>query len=99
MGTHMKQTIFDDQTSKALKKWTKAAKKKQKTPPHSPRTFGANTGFADTASPVNQYPQINTDAKSVTTSQKSQPSIELSAVEDDGTRTPLTNSLTVPNLL
>lgn len=29
MGSHMKRSIFDEQTSKALKNWHKAAKKKQ----------------------------------------------------------------------
>ncbi|XP_074300094.1 MLO-like protein 9 [Silene latifolia] len=37
MGSHMKKTIFDEQTTKALKKWHKDVKKKQedsdKTPP------------------------------------------------------------------
>ncbi|XP_058180584.1 MLO-like protein 10 isoform X2 [Rhododendron vialii] len=40
MGSHMKKSIFDQQTSKALKNWHKAAKKKQdkgggKSPVHS----------------------------------------------------------------
>ncbi|KAI8541036.1 hypothetical protein RHMOL_Rhmol08G0031200 [Rhododendron molle] len=40
MGSHMKKSIFDQQTSKALKNWHKAAKKKQgkgggKSPAHS----------------------------------------------------------------
>ncbi|CAN6481538.1 unnamed protein product [Victoria cruziana] len=32
MGSHMKKTIFDEQTSKALMKWQQAAKKKQEKP-------------------------------------------------------------------
>lgn len=40
MGSHMKKSIFDQQTSKALKNWHKAAKKNQdkgggKSPAHS----------------------------------------------------------------
>lgn len=30
MGSHMKKTIFEEQTAKALKKWQKAAKDKRK---------------------------------------------------------------------
>uniref|UniRef100_A0A5K1GKZ4 MLO-like protein n=8 Tax=Nymphaea colorata TaxID=210225 RepID=A0A5K1GKZ4_9MAGN len=32
MGSHMKRSIFDDQTSKALRKWQQAAKKKHEKP-------------------------------------------------------------------
>lgn len=30
MGTHMKKSIFEEQTSKALKKWQKAAKERKR---------------------------------------------------------------------
>lgn len=41
MGTHMKKSIFDEQTSKALKKWRMAVKKKQSKGGKSPtRTLG-----------------------------------------------------------
>ena len=45
MGSHMKKTVFDDQTSKALKKWHMAVKKKQGKGGKSPtRTlFGSPT--------------------------------------------------------
>ncbi|XP_074265714.1 MLO-like protein 10 [Silene latifolia] len=41
MGSHMKKVIFDEQMSKALKKWQKAAKKKQSANDKTPiRTLG-----------------------------------------------------------
>ncbi|KAK9713410.1 hypothetical protein RND81_06G025400 [Saponaria officinalis] len=44
MGSNMKKTIFDEQTSKALKKWHKAVKKKQDESDKSPQTIvGANS--------------------------------------------------------
>lgn len=43
MGSNMKKTIFDEQTSKALKKWHMAVKKKQGRGGKSPtRTLGGN---------------------------------------------------------
>lgn len=43
MGSHMKTTIFDEQTSKALKKWHMAVKKKPGLGGKSPtRTLGGN---------------------------------------------------------
>lgn len=43
MGSHMKKTIFDEQTSKALKKWHMAVKKKPGRGGKSPtRTLGGN---------------------------------------------------------
>lgn len=38
MGTHMKRSIFDEQTSKALKKWHQAVKRK-----HEKRSFHASS--------------------------------------------------------
>ncbi|XP_057994317.1 MLO-like protein 10 isoform X2 [Hevea brasiliensis] len=52
MGSHMKKSIFDEQTSKALKKWHMAVKKRHKKEGKSPtRTFGG-TGSASPASTV-----------------------------------------------
>ncbi|KDP43787.1 hypothetical protein JCGZ_22414 [Jatropha curcas] len=49
MGSHMKKSIFDEQTSKALKKWHMAAKKKQRKGGKSPtRTLGGNSSPAST---------------------------------------------------
>lgn len=43
MGSNMKKTIFDEQTSKALKKWHMAVKKKQGRGGSTPtRTLGGN---------------------------------------------------------
>ncbi|KAG6499181.1 hypothetical protein ZIOFF_038937 [Zingiber officinale] len=39
MGTHMKKTIFDEQTSKALKQWHQAVKRK-----HEKSSHGSSTG-------------------------------------------------------
>ncbi|KAK7409854.1 hypothetical protein VNO78_00215 [Psophocarpus tetragonolobus] len=45
MGSTMKKSIFDDQTSKALKQWHKnALKKKASKGRHETRTLGANQG-------------------------------------------------------
>lgn len=44
MGSHMKKSIFDEQTSNALKRWHLAAKKKQETSNRSPpQTLGGNS--------------------------------------------------------
>ncbi|KAL9245712.1 hypothetical protein vseg_019332 [Gypsophila vaccaria] len=55
MGSHMKKSIFDEQTSKALKKWHKAVKKKQRenttTPP---RTLGG-ASLKNSTSSLRQY--------------------------------------------
>ncbi|KAK4480012.1 hypothetical protein RD792_013069 [Penstemon davidsonii] len=42
MGSTMKKSIFDEQTSKALKKWHMAVKKKHGTPGRSTRTLGGD---------------------------------------------------------
>ncbi|KAI3517945.1 hypothetical protein L1887_06193 [Cichorium endivia] len=58
MGSHMKKSIFEDQTSKALKKWQKAAKDRKKSREHSGRGVldVSNSGMENTpsreASPV-----------------------------------------------
>ncbi|XP_047312048.1 MLO-like protein 8 [Impatiens glandulifera] len=47
MGSHMKKTIFDEQTSRALKNWQMAAKKKQNRGSKSPtRTLGEGSEFS-----------------------------------------------------
>lgn len=46
MGSHMKKSIFDEQTSKAIKKWHMAIKKK----PNTTRVLGAQ-GHSDSESP------------------------------------------------
>lgn len=49
MGSHMKKSIFDEQTSKALKKWHMAAKKKHRQGGKSPtRTLGGNSSPSST---------------------------------------------------
>ncbi|KAI5683931.1 hypothetical protein M9H77_05159 [Catharanthus roseus] len=51
MGSHMKRTIFDEQTSKALKKWHMAVKKK-KGGKSSTRTLGNASPTSSMASPM-----------------------------------------------
>lgn len=50
MGSHMKRTIFDEQTSKALKKWHMAVKKKRGKSPT--RTLGNASPTSSMASPL-----------------------------------------------
>lgn len=51
MGSHMKKSIFDEQTSNALKRWHMAAKKKQEeTSKRSPpQTLGGNSKISKTS--------------------------------------------------
>ncbi|CAI9763511.1 unnamed protein product [Fraxinus pennsylvanica] len=52
MGTHMKKSIFDEQTSKALKKWHMAVKKKQGGKGgRSPRMLGSGSPTSSMGSP------------------------------------------------
>jgi mlo protein len=55
MGSTMKRSIFDEQTSKALKNWTKNAKKKQKPGTTATRTLGGSPGDSPDNSPTMQY--------------------------------------------
>lgn len=59
MGSHMKKSIFDEQTSKALKKWHMTAKKKQAN--RSPRgTPGQSPAVSPNASPVHTLQRFQT---------------------------------------
>ncbi|KAK1297049.1 MLO-like protein 5 [Acorus calamus] len=61
MGTHMKKSIFDEQTSRALKKWHKDAKKKQGKPSQGSRTPGGGTPEASpSASPAHPLKRFKT---------------------------------------
>lgn len=52
----MKKSIFDEQTSKALKKWHQAVKKKRGKSGRSPtRTLGVSPGVSPSASPVHPH--------------------------------------------
>ncbi|ONK71050.1 uncharacterized protein A4U43_C04F4190 [Asparagus officinalis] len=55
MGSHMKKSIFDEQTSKALKKWHQAVKKRHKK--GSPRSLTPSTSAitSPSASPLHQF--------------------------------------------
>lgn len=56
MGSHMKRSIFDEHTSRALKKWHQIVKKKKGRSAHSPtRTLGSSTGVSPSASPLHPY--------------------------------------------
>ncbi|KAK4348019.1 hypothetical protein RND71_034358 [Anisodus tanguticus] len=53
MGSNMKKSIFDEQTSKALKKWHMAVKKKQGTKgDKSPRALGGGSPRSSVGSPL-----------------------------------------------
>ncbi|KAK1297051.1 MLO-like protein 8 [Acorus calamus] len=61
MGTHMKKSIFDEQTSRALKKWRKDAKKNQGKPSQGSRTPGGGTPEASpSTSPVHPLQRFKT---------------------------------------
>lgn len=60
MGSTMKRSIFDEQTSKALKMWTKNAKKKNTTggkpgATAATRTLGGSPGDSPDNSPTFRY--------------------------------------------
>lgn len=53
MGSNMKKSIFDEQTSKALKKWHMAVKKKHVAKgDKSPRTLGSGSPRSSVGSPL-----------------------------------------------
>lgn len=49
MGSTMKRSVFDEQTSKALKMWHKNAKKKSETPGPVPTTRPRTAGDIESA--------------------------------------------------
>ena len=52
MGSHMKKSIFDEHTSKAIKKWHLNVKKKPgKSPRAATKTLGGSPGGSPTESP------------------------------------------------
>lgn len=60
MGSHMKRSIFDEQTSKALKKWHQAVKKKNpkgsgNSPSRSPNTSPKGSPKATTVHPIPHF--------------------------------------------
>ena len=58
MGSHMKKSIFDEHTSRALKKWHQAVKKKHGKSARSPtRTLGMSPGVSPSSSPVHPHLQ------------------------------------------
>ncbi|KAK1322030.1 MLO-like protein 8 [Acorus calamus] len=66
MGTHMKKSIFDEQTSRALKKWRKDAKKNQGKPSQGSRTPRGGTPEASpSTSPVHPLQRSKTTGHSV----------------------------------
>lgn len=50
MGSHMKKSIFEEQTAQALKKWTKAAKERKKLRKAGGGTGGGNVSGENTPS-------------------------------------------------
>uniref|UniRef100_A0A1D1YET4 MLO-like protein n=2 Tax=Anthurium amnicola TaxID=1678845 RepID=A0A1D1YET4_9ARAE len=66
MGSHMKRSIFDEQTSKALRKWRLAAKRRRgKSPTGSAlRTPGESPSVSPRASPVHPIHRFKTTGHS-----------------------------------
>ncbi|MQM10290.1 hypothetical protein Taro_043182 [Colocasia esculenta] len=61
MGAHMKRSIFDEQTSKALKKWHQAAKKRHGKSSHqTARTPGESPSASPSASPAHPLQRFMT---------------------------------------
>ncbi|XP_072957739.1 MLO-like protein 9 [Typha angustifolia] len=97
MGTHLKKSIFDYQTTKALKKWHESVKKKRRegSSHHSSRTPGTSPGASPNASPLHQLYRYKTIGHTGATST---PTRSFSDVENSDTEmeTPL-SSTTAPN--
>uniref|UniRef100_A0A1D1XFL1 MLO-like protein n=1 Tax=Anthurium amnicola TaxID=1678845 RepID=A0A1D1XFL1_9ARAE len=75
MGSHMKRSIFDEQTSKALKKWHQAAKKRHgKSSTHSPSSNPGTSHYespsASPAHPIHRFKTIGHSAKATTPSKR-----------------------------
>ncbi|XP_052190383.1 MLO-like protein 10 [Diospyros lotus] len=70
MGSHMKKSIFDEQTSKALKKWHMAVKKKQgrggKSPPTGSPITGSNSNWHSSGARLQRFKTIGHSARSTT---------------------------------
>lgn len=58
MGSLMKRSIFDEETTKALERWTKGAKKRGNQTPR--RTPGPSPGISPTASPAHSLQRFKT---------------------------------------
>ncbi|KAF8405577.1 hypothetical protein HHK36_010484 [Tetracentron sinense] len=101
MGSNMKKSIFDDQTSKALKKWRMTAAKKNqggRTGRSPTRTLGGSPGASPVhspASPAHALPRFKANGHSVrsSTSSKRYSDNEMSDVEADASPKPSTVNL------
>ncbi|XP_077231539.1 MLO-like protein 9 [Tasmannia lanceolata] len=69
MGSHMKKSIFDEQTSKALKRWHQAAKKRGKSGQSPTRTLGVSMspGASPISSPAHPFYRYKTTGHSSST--------------------------------
>lgn len=88
MGSHMKRSIFDDHTSKALKHWHQAVKKKHG---KATRTLGMSPGVSPSASPMHpslkRYMTTGHSTASALQSRRSYSDQDLSDMEADASLT------------
>ncbi|ERN17137.1 MLO-like protein 9 [Amborella trichopoda] len=81
MGSHMKRSIFDEQTSKALKKWHQAAKKRQ-----GRSSLSRSNGVSPAASPfhpLHRFKTVGHSARSAPSGAGYYSDGDLSEVEPD----------------
>ncbi|XP_058090570.1 MLO-like protein 10 isoform X2 [Magnolia sinica] len=68
MGSNMKRSVFDEQTSKALKKWHQAVKKKHGKSARSPtRSLGMSSLVSPSATPLHSLQRFKTTGHSTAT--------------------------------
>ena len=68
MGSHMKKSVFDDQTSKALKKWHMLVKKRHAKGGKTPRTLGSVSPSVSTVSSAHALQRFKTTGHSTRSS-------------------------------
>lgn len=68
MGSRMKKSVFDDQTSKALKKWHMLVKKRHAKGGKTPRTLGSVSPSVSSASSAHALQRFKTTGHSTRSS-------------------------------
>ncbi|KAF5177201.1 Mlo-like protein [Thalictrum thalictroides] len=94
MGTNMKKSIFDEQTSRALKNWHRAAvkKKKDEKSGKSPRTTPSASPMQSPVHPLHRFQTTGHSTRSSFTSRRYSET-DLSDVEGDNSPTSSTANL------
>ncbi|PIA56910.1 hypothetical protein AQUCO_00700931v1 [Aquilegia coerulea] len=94
MGTNMKKSIFDEQTSRALKNWHRAAvkKKKDEKSGKSPRTTPSVSPMQSPAHPLHRFQTTGHSTRSSFNSRR-YPETDLSDTEGDNSPTSSTANL------